>query len=157
MAHRGFLTLTAIISLLLGGFVVYLFFSIPNDLKSDTLLKEARQELEKGDRDRARQSLSRIVQQYPRTDAAAAATIALLTIADQDVRELRAQLAQVRTDHDEERKLINALTKQVGDVPNLVAAAVPRPSAPEAKAAAPAPRKKAVVHHKKKSTRRRRH
>jgi TolA-binding protein len=157
MAHRSLLTLTAIISLLVGGFVVYLFFSIPNDLKSDTLLKEARQELEKGDRDRARQSLSRIVQQYPRTDAAAAATIALLTIADRDMRELRAQLAQVKTDHEEERKQINALTRQVGDVPNLVAAAVPAAAAPEAKAAAPRPKKRAAVHHKKKTRRRRRH
>ena len=142
MAYRRLLTLTAVISSLIGAVMVYLLFSIPNDLKSDTLLKEARHELEKGERDKARQSLSRIVQQYPRTDAAAAATIALLTISDQDVRELRSELTRVKADHVDERKQINALTKQVSDVPNLVAAAVPPPATPEAKAAPTPPETK---------------
>jgi thioredoxin-like negative regulator of GroEL len=156
MASRRLLTLTAIISSLIGAVVVYMVISIPNDLKSDTLLKEARHQLEKGNRDKARQSLSRIVQQYPRTDAAAAATIALLTISDQDVRELRSQFTKVKAEHDEERKQINALTRQVSDVPNLVAAAIPPPASPAAKAATPSPKKKTTAHHKKKTTRRRR-
>jgi hypothetical protein len=153
MAYRSLLTVTAIISSLIGAVVVYLLFSVPNDLNSDTLLKQARHQLEKGERDKARQSLSRIVQQYPRTDAAAAATIALLTISDQDVRDLRAQLTQMKADHDEERKQINSLTKQIGEVPNLVARAIPPPAAAAAKPAAPSPKKKATVH-KKKATRR---
>ena len=156
MAYRRLLTLTAIISSLIGAVVVYMVISIPNDLKSDTLLKEARHQLEKGNRDKARQSLSRIVQQYPRTDAAAAATIALLTISDQDVRELRSQFTQVKAEHEEERKQINALTRQVSDVPNLVAAAIPPPAGAAATAATPSPRKKTIAHHKKKTTRRRR-
>ena len=155
MAYRLLLTVTAIVSSLIGAVVVYLLFSIPNDMRSDTLLKEARHELEKGERDKARQSLSRIVQQYPRTDAAAAATIALLTISDQDVRELRSQLTQVRADHDEERKQINALTRQVSEVPNLVAAAIP-PHPPPAAKAPPPPKKKTTAHQKKNATHRRR-
>jgi len=155
MAYRRLLTLTAIISSLVGAVAVYLVISIPNDLKSDTLLKQARHELERGNRDKARQSLSRIVQQYPRTDAAAAATVALLTISDQDVRELRSQFVQVRADRDEERKQINLLTRQVGEVPNLVAAAIPPPAA-AATAAIPSPKKKTTAHHKKKATGRRR-
>ena len=151
MAYRRLLTLTAVISSMIGAVVVYLLFSIPNDLKSYTLLKQARHELERGDREVGRQSLSRIVQQYPRTDAAAAATMALLTISAQDVRELRSQLTQVKADEEEERKQINALTKQVGDVPNLIAAAIPRTASPAAKAATP-PRQKQQAPQKKKVT-----
>jgi thioredoxin-like negative regulator of GroEL len=156
MAYRRLLILTALISSLAAAVVVYLLLSIPNDLKSDVLLKQARHELEKGERDKARQSLSKIVEQYPRTDAAAAATMALLTISDQDIRELRSQVSQVRADHDEERRQINALTKQVGDVPNRIAAAIPPTPVPAAKPA-PAPAKKTTPAHKKKVSRRRRH
>jgi len=82
MRVRNILIITAILSSALAAVVVYLVLTVPNDLQASTLLKQAHKEIAAGENDKARQSLAKIVQQYPRTDAAAAATVALATIAD---------------------------------------------------------------------------
>ena len=75
MKVRTLLVGTAIASSILGAVVAYLVLTVPNDLQADALLKAARKEIRAGENDRARRSLSLIVQEYPRTDAAAAATL----------------------------------------------------------------------------------
>src|SRR5688500_17797581 len=96
MKFRAVLTLTGIVSAILGALVVYLMLSVPNDLRADSLLKDARGQMTKGNDAAARESLTKIIQQYPRTDAAAAATVALLTLAQKDRDELTRAITALR-------------------------------------------------------------
>src|SRR2546428_7957312 len=72
MRVRTVIIVTALVSSILGAVVAYLVLTVPNDLQAGALMRTARKQIADGDNERARQSLSRIVQQYPRTDAAAA-------------------------------------------------------------------------------------
>ncbi|HYR27223.1 MAG TPA: hypothetical protein VEU30_02085, partial [Thermoanaerobaculia bacterium] len=78
MKIRFLLILTGIVSAILGAIVVYLVLSVPNDLRADSMLKDARKDLESKKNDDARKKLVSVVQQYPRTDAGAAAIAALV-------------------------------------------------------------------------------
>lgn len=123
MKFRALLTLTGVVSAILGALVVYLVLSVPNDLRADTLLKDARGELAKGNDDKARRSLTQIVQQYPRTDAAAAATVALLSLAQKDRDELTRAVTVLRKQNEEQTRALAALQKTVGDAHSAASAA----------------------------------
>jgi len=97
MKVRTLLIGTAIVSAVLGAIVAYLVLTVPNDLQADALLKSARKDIEAGQNDRARRALSSIVQRYPRTDAAAAATVALTSLGDSDRQKLLADIGALRT------------------------------------------------------------
>jgi thioredoxin-like negative regulator of GroEL len=152
MAYRRLLIATAVLSSLLGALVVWLALTVPRDLASDALLKQARRELDAGHREKARQSLAMLVQQYPRTDAAAAATLALLRMSEQEVRDMSAAVETLKRDHADERQQINALTSQMGEL-RKPAVAVPAPVPVVAAAPQPVVKKKPVV--KKSSSKRR--
>jgi len=152
MRARSLLVITALLSSVLAAVVVYLVLTVPNDVQAATLLKEARKEIAAGQNDKARQSLSKIVQQYPRTDAAAAATVALATIADQERQQLQKTIVTLRQTSDAQQKQIAALSEKVDGIANAP------PPAPPPVAAKPAPAKpapKKVVHHTKHRRRRR--
>ncbi len=155
MRVRGFLALTGIVSALLGALVVYLMLSVPNDLRADGLLKEARQNITDGQNEKARASLLKIVQQYPRTDAAAAATAALVSLGQKERDDLARAVALVRTQNAQQSKLIADLQQSVTDLkkapPNVVTVQAPAPK-PVAKKVTP----KRKTAPKKKTTRRRR-
>jgi hypothetical protein len=140
MRVRTTLILTAIMSMIVGAIVIYLVLSVPNDLRADALLKQARQDLGAGKTEDARTSLRRIVQQYPRTDAAAAATVALVTIADTEHQKLRRELTTVKTSHD---RAIADLQKSVTEIKNTPP---PKPQiiVQQAPAPKPAPKKAPV-------------
>src|SRR5436190_21489790 len=127
MRVRGLLVLTAIVSMIIGAVVVYLVLTVPNDVQAGALMKTARRQIESGDNDHARESLSRIVQQYPRTDAAAAATVALATIADNERHKLMTEIAAVRAASDAQQKQIAALGQRVDE---LAARPIPQPAPP---------------------------
>jgi hypothetical protein len=122
----------------IGAVVVYLVLTVPNDVQAAALMKKAKQQIADGENDRARESLSRIVQQYPRTDAAAAATVALVTLADSERHKLAADLASLRTTLDAQQKQLAALGPKVDEI---AARPVPQPAPPPA----PAPVKKKTV------------
>jgi predicted negative regulator of RcsB-dependent stress response len=145
---RGLLIITAIVSSLLGAVVAWLVLTVPNDLQAGAMLKNARKDVEAGHNDKARQELSRIIQQYPRTDAAAAATVALATIADSERHALSASIDMMRKTADAQQKQIASLTARVD---TLAAAPAPQPVTVEA---APAPKKKTPVHHTRRKRRR---
>lgn len=155
MSVRPLLVLTGIVSSILGAIVVYLILSVPNDLRADSLLKDARKDIEAQKHDEARQKLSSIVQQYPRTDAAAAATVALVTLAETDRQKLERDMATLRTQNVQQSKLIADLQKGLTEVrnapPKVVTVQAPAPKPAVKK---PPPKKTAPA--KKKSTRRRR-
>jgi predicted negative regulator of RcsB-dependent stress response len=144
---RGFLILTAIVSSLLGAVVAWLVLTVPNDLQAGAMMKTARNDVAAGRNDKARQELSRIIQQYPRTDAAAAATVALATIADSERHALSASIETMRNTADAQQKQIANLTARVE---TLAAAPVPQPVTVQA----PAPKKKTAVHHTRRKRRR---
>jgi predicted negative regulator of RcsB-dependent stress response len=146
------LVITAILSSLLGAVVVYLVLTVPNDVQASALLRQARKEIAAGENDKARQSLGKIVQQYPRTDAAAAATVALVTIAEQERQQLQKTLVALRQISDTQQKQLAALSQKVDTIASTPPPAPPPAPAPAAK---PAPKKakKQPVHR----TPRRRH
>jgi hypothetical protein len=150
MKVRALLTLTALISSILGATAVYLVLSVPNDLRADAVLKEARQQLANGEEDKARASLAKIVQQYPRTDAAAAATVALVTLGQKNREDLQRAVISVRRQNEQLTKLVGQLQTSVTEIKN----APPKVVTVEAPPPKPAPAKKAPT--KKKTTTRRR-
>jgi predicted nucleic acid-binding Zn-ribbon protein len=110
-------------------------------------MKQAKKELDAHQNDRAREKLTKIVQQYPRTDAAAAATVALIKLADADRAKLETELAAMKSDVAAQRQDIGAVSQKMAE-----AAKAPPPAPVEVKAA---PKKKAPVHHKRRHRRRR--
>lgn len=152
---RGFLILTAVISSILGALVAYLVLSVPNDLRADALLKQARADLKAGQNEKGRTSLLHVVQQYPRTDAAAAATVALMALGQKERDDLARAIGVVRTQNTLQMKMIQALEKSVGEVksapPKLLMIQGPPAPAPAAPKVTPKPKPAP-----KKSTRRRR-
>jgi hypothetical protein len=144
---RSLMILTAIVSSLLGAVVAWLVLTVPNDLQAGAMMKIARKDVAAGHNDRARQELSRIIQQYPRTDAAAAATVALATIADSERHVLAASIDALRKTSEAQQKQIADLTARVEA---LAAAPAPQPVTVQA----PAPKKKTAVHHSRRKRRR---
>jgi predicted negative regulator of RcsB-dependent stress response len=144
---RSLLILTAIVSSLLGAVVAWLVLTVPNDLQAGAMMRTARKDVEAGHNDKARQELSRIIQQYPRTDAAAAATVALATIADSERHALATSIDTLRKTSDARQKQIADLTTRVD---TLAAAPPPQPVTVQS----PAPKKKPAVHQPRRKRRR---
>jgi hypothetical protein len=143
---------TALVSSILGAVVAYLVLTVPNDLQAGALMRTARKQIASGDNEHARQSLSKIVQQYPRTDAAAAATVALASLGDNERKKLAADLARQRSESAAQQKQIAALQQRIDEI-----AARPAPQPVIIHQAAPAKKaraKKATT--RRKSSRRRR-
>ena len=141
MRIRFLFYLTAFVSAILGATVVYLVLSVPNDLRADALLKDARKDLTDGQHDRARESLSKIIQQYPRTDAAAAATVALVSLGKKERDDLARAVTFLRTQNEQQSRLISDLQKNVTAIrdapPKVVTVTAPAPK--------PAAKKKATT------------
>src|SRR5260370_2921133 len=145
MRFRSLLVITAIVSSILGATVVWLVLTVPNDSAAEALLKAARQSIEAHDNAGARATLTKIVQQYPRTDAAAAATVALVALGDQERQKLAADIVTMRK---ETQTQLASIQKKLDE---LSKPAPPPPTPPPV--VAPAPLKKAPAqtpakHHK---------
>ncbi|HEX2062392.1 MAG TPA: hypothetical protein VHK90_16760 [Thermoanaerobaculia bacterium] len=156
MKVRSVLTLTGVVSAILGALVVYLILSVPNDLRADALLKDARKDMTDGNHDKARQSLSKIVQQYPRTDAAAAATVALVSLAQKERDDLERAVAMLRKQNEQQSQQIAALQKNLTAVSNRPPQIVMQAPPPAPAVAKKAPAKKKTTPKKKTPTKRRR-
>ncbi len=136
MRGRALLIGSAIVSSLLGATAAWLALTVPNDLEGDALLKQARKAVQAGKNDEARSSLLKVVQQYPRTDAAAAATAVLVTIADQERRKLTDDLAAARRDTLVQKQQLDALTQKVNELaakppPAPIIVTIPAPTPPK--------------------------
>jgi hypothetical protein len=151
MRVRTVIIVTALLSSILGAVVAYLVLTVPNDLQAGALMRTARKQMEAGDNEAARQSLSKIVQQYPRTDAAASATVALMSLEDNERKKLAAALASQRGASTAQQKQIVALQQRIDEI---AARPVPQPVIiHEAAPVKKAPVKKAPV---KKTTKKKR-
>lgn len=147
MRIKTALIATAIVSAILGAVVAYLVLTVPNDIQAGALMKRAREQLAAGKSDQARSSLAKIIQQYPRTDAAASATLALIRLDDDDTAKLQREIATMR----QSLSMTVARTAAVENEVNVIKSTPP--PAPVVQAAPPPPPKKAPP---KKKTRRRR-
>ncbi|HET7712305.1 MAG TPA: hypothetical protein VFL80_10290 [Thermoanaerobaculia bacterium] len=116
MRVRTVLVATGLLSAVLGGVAAYLALTVPNDLQAGTLLKQARSDLAAGKNDDARKSLTAVVQQYPRTDAAAAATVALAKLAREEMGKLEREIAMLKRKSDQQAKLLADLQRSVTGV-----------------------------------------
>lgn len=154
MKARRLLFLTAIVSSILGGVAVYLALTVPNDLKADAMLKVARKNIEGGRRDSGREELIRIVQHYPRTDAAAAATVALVKLADEERKELSAAIADVRNENAQQAQALSAIQQKLA-APAPAPAPAAATAAPEVKAAPARPKPSRKATQRRKATPRR--
>jgi len=124
MRVRTVLVVTALLSSILGAVVAYLVLTVPNDIQAAALMKSARRQIAAGDNERARQSLSKIVQQYPRTDAAAAATVALASLNDSERKKLAAEVAALRSEAAARQKQIEGMAKRIDEI---AARPIPQP------------------------------
>jgi hypothetical protein len=118
MRVRTLLITTALLSSILGAVAVYFVLTIPNDVQADAMLKQARQSIAKGDNGKGRDALTKIVQQYPRTNAAAAATAALVTIADEDRQKLEREIQSLKQESADQKAKLDTLTQQVTTMAN---------------------------------------
>jgi len=139
MKVRTILVLTAVVSAILGSIVAYLVLSVPNDLKAGSLLKAAREQIADGKNTEAHDTLTTIIQQYPRTDAAAAAMVALVKLDEQEREQMRAEINRLRKDHEIQAKEIAALESGMETIRTAPAPAAPVTST------APAPAKAEVT------------
>jgi predicted negative regulator of RcsB-dependent stress response len=143
------LLLTALLSSLLGAVVAYFVLTVPNDLEAGALLRQARTDVQQGDREKARQSLGRVIQQYPRTDAAAAAAVALASLeADERQRLARKVDGMQRTLSVQTLRLDQVLQKLNAPppAPQIVAAPPQPPPPPPVAAKKPAPAQRKPAH-----------
>ena len=151
MRVRPLLIMTAIVSAILGTVVSYLVLTVPNDVEAAALMRQARKDITAGRGDAARTSLAKIVQQYPRTDAAAAATVALVKLADDDRGKLQRELDALKREQSRQIAVVNQMQTTIDDVKN----APPKVVEVQKIVQAPAPAKKAATSHHKRPRRRR--
>lgn len=137
MKVRTILVGTAVVSSVLGALVAYLILSVPNDLKAGSLLKEARTHIAAGRNAQAHDKLAEIIQRFPRTDAAAAATVALVKLEEQERARIQSELKSLRTAQEAQGKAVSDLQKSV-----VALRATPPPAAT---ATAPPPAKATVT------------
>lgn len=134
---RLLLALTGLTSAVVAGGAVYLAMSVPNDLRADSLLSQARNDITAGKHDAARGTLMKVIQQYPRTDAAAAATAAIVSMAQKDRDELARAISVIRKTNDQHGTHLSDLQKRI--------ALLEKRPAPVVTVIAPAPKKPAVA------------
>lgn len=139
MKVRSLLIATALISSILGALAGYLVLTVPNDIAGGALLRQARDSIRAGQNAEARSKLSRVVQQYPRTDAAAAATVALAELEDSERQKLASDLAKVRREAAAQKQTLDAVTQKVNQLTST-----PPPPPPPVTVVAPEPPKPAV-------------
>lgn len=142
MRVRPLLFVTAILSSILGAVVAYLVLTVPNDIEAAALMRQARNDMTAGREGSARKSLARIVQQYPRTDAAAAATVALVKLADDDRAKLQRDVEALKSEQSRQIAVVNQMQTAIAEVKNAP------PKVVEVVKAAPPP-KKAPARHKR--------
>lgn len=140
---RTLLITTALLSSILGAIVAYFVLTIPNDVQADAMLKQARTSIARGDNAKGRETLTQIVQQYPRTNAAAAATAALVKIADDERQKLDRELRALKQDSADQKTKMDALAQQV----TTIASAPPKTVTVEAPAKKTSTKKKSRTRH----------
>lgn len=131
MIRRAVLLGIILVALAAGAALAWVALSVPRDISAQGVLKEARDALRAGEIDAARARFQQVIKDYPRTDAAAAASYALFRLYDQERAELRARiellerersqqgerLAAERKEREADRQRMEELEEKVGQTP----------------------------------------
>jgi predicted AAA+ superfamily ATPase len=120
-----------------GGVLAWFAMAIPRDIRAEAMLREARAHLEQEERSEAREKFEQVVKEYPRTDAAAAASVALFRFHVEERDRLEQQIRLLSLQRRDDARRISDLELTVE---RLNAARAAPPAAAPAK---PAPRKPA--------------
>ena len=129
MIRRAALLSIVLLALAAGAALAWVALSVPRDVSAQGVLREARDALRAGEVETARAKLQQVIKDYPRTDAAAAASYALFRLDDQDRAELRsriellereraeqgARLAAERNEREADRQRVEELEKMLGE------------------------------------------
>lgn len=135
------LGLIALVAAIVGGTVAYLMLSVPRDLNADRLLRQARDAMKEKRTEAARDKLRSVIATYPRTDAGAAATAALLQLEAEEQQKLRAQIQSVEKKQSASEAQLRTLNQRLAE---LSKRPQPAPAPPQVAAPKPAPKKVAV-------------
>lgn len=149
------LSIIGILAFLIGGVAAYLLLTIPNDVRAEQLLREARDHIQKKQPEQARQKLQKIVLDYPRTDAAAAASTALFRIEGEEHERLTRENAQLKKDLAALKKERASIDARVKGLETKVTELEKKPAPPPPEVKKPEPVKKKAPA-KKTTTRKRR-
>ncbi len=163
MPRKGILlllSLLAISCLLAGAVGTYFYYSIPNDVKAEKLLRQARSEMREGNKGQAQASLRSIVRQYPRTDAAAFASFGLFEMLAEENGRLSRELTALKSQQQRQLRDLEARLKSrpaPTPVPPVFKApeAVKKAPAARARRVRPAPRRRTTPRKKAPVQRRR--
>ena len=159
MGRRAAFILIALFLIGVGTAGAYFALTVPNDVRAEALMREARTNLKENKRKEAREKLEQIVRDYPRTDAAAAALGATIRLDSEERDELLGKIATLETRQIEQQKRISSLESQIAEVSAAAKKAAevkPPPPAPKKPTIAkkkPAPKRKTTT---RRTTRRRR-
>lgn len=145
MKVRTLLVGTAILSAILGAVAAYLALTVPNDIQAAAIMQKAHKQIAAGQNDEARASLSRIVQQYPRTDAAGAAMVALASLGDSERQKLITEIESLRREQTTLKQQLASQGQRVESIENRPPPApviIHEPAKKAAKKSAPSKRRR---------------
>jgi hypothetical protein len=123
MARKTVLVLVALALIAMGSAMTYLALSVPNDIRAEAMLREARDELNSKQRDAARDRLRTVLEQYPRTDAAATAINILFRMEEQERAKLLAEIEELRTLRERDLKRVAQLAGDLTETSKQTVAA----------------------------------
>ena len=132
---RLVLILLALLLVSAGAMGAWFAVTIPNDLKAESLLKDARTAVKEDRRPEARTKLETIVREHPRTDAAAVAAQTLFHMDAQERDAMDKRLAAVERARQDDRRRVTALEAKLNALASRPApvVAVPKPPPPKPK------------------------
>lgn len=123
MVRKTVLVLIALVLIAMGSATTWLALSVPNDIRAESLLRKARTDLNRNARGEARESLRAVVEQYPRTDAAATAINILFRMEEQDRAKLLAEIEALRELRQADQKRMAALAGDINQTRTATAEA----------------------------------
>jgi thioredoxin-like negative regulator of GroEL len=142
MRRRPWILIFMFIAALASGAVLAWFaMAIPRDIRAEAMLREARTHLEQEERNEAREKFEQVVREYPRTDAAAAASVALFRFHVEERDRLEQQIRLLSLQRRDDARRISDLERTVERL--NAARAAPPPAAAKPAPKKPAPKKPA--------------
>lgn len=95
MIRRTTLVLASLLLLTIGAAAAWVALTVPRDVQAQSILRDARTLLRQGNPTEARGKFLEVLENYPRTDAAAAAAFALFRIEQRERAALEKRVAAI--------------------------------------------------------------
>lgn len=95
MIRRTTLVLASLLLVTLGAVAAWIALTVPRDVRAQSVLRDARTLLRQGAQTEAQGKFLEVLEDYPRTDAAAAAAFALFRIEQRERAALEKRIAAI--------------------------------------------------------------